>query len=42
MLGLCTIKTMKFILVICALFAAASAENWTGEGFTRCYGDLNI
>ena len=23
-------------------FAAAAAENWTGEGFARCYGDLNI
>ena len=62
MLGLCTIKTMKLILVIAALvspkfsslfseniklifliqFAAASAESWTGEGFARCYGELNI
>ena len=39
-LFLCFLRIINIIFLI--QFAAASAENWTGEGFTRCYGDLNI
>jgi len=33
---------MKLFLALAALIAVASAESWSGQGFARCYGEINI